>query len=40
MDAPATGVAMPAGETATVRLWGDFAESRVAVAALVVRRRR
>src|ERR1700693_5386161 len=36
MDAPSTIVAMPQGETATVRLWGDFAESRVAVAALVL----
>jgi peptide/nickel transport system permease protein len=36
MDAPSTGVAMPEGETATGRLWADFAESRIAVAALVL----
>jgi peptide/nickel transport system permease protein len=36
MDAPSTGVAMPEGETAPGRLWGDFAESRIAVAALVL----
>src|SRR3954447_4922459 len=36
MDARSTGIATPGGETATGRLWGDFAESRIAVAALVV----